>query len=234
MEIIRASGRVLAWKNISLSSKLLGAGHFGEVRKGTVKINGDRIQSAIKVLKRGADEESKEEFHQEVDIMRHVGFHCNIINLLGVCNHEGQQYMALELATNGDLLKYLRKSRVFVTERPYANMRPEVHTASNLSPVMLLRIACDVASGMEHLAARGVIHRDLAARNVLFTDSLIAKVADFGLSRGEGIYVQKSGKAFPFRSTAIEALRTRTYTTESDVRHTLQRDEVETLAEKAA
>ncbi|CAH1252511.1 TIE1 [Branchiostoma lanceolatum] len=216
LRIMGASSRVLAWKNISLSSKLLGAGHFGEVRKGTVTIDGNRIQSAIKVLKRGADEESKEEFRQEVDIMRHVSFHPNIINLLGVCNHDGQQYMALELATNGDLLKYLRKSRVHMTS-PYDDMRPEVHTASNLSPVMLLRIACDVASGMEHLAAKDVIHRDLAARNVLLTDSLIAKVADFGLSRGEGIYVQKSGKAVPFRSTAIEALNTRTYTTESDV-----------------
>ncbi|CAH1252507.1 TIE1 [Branchiostoma lanceolatum] len=212
-----ASIMQLAWKDIFLSSKLLGAGHFGEVRKGTVKIDGDRIQSAIKVLKRGADEESKEEFRQEVDIMRHAGVHPNIINLLGVCNHDGQQYMALELAAKGDLLKYLRKSRVHMTSRPYANMRPEVRTASNLSPVMLLRIACDVASGMEHLAAKDVIHRDLAARNVLLSDSLIAKVADFGLSRGEGIYVQKSGKAVPFRSTAIEALNTRTYTTESDV-----------------
>ncbi|XP_066283438.1 tyrosine-protein kinase receptor Tie-1-like [Branchiostoma lanceolatum] len=217
LRMMGASERELDWKDISLSSKLLGAGNFGEVRKGTVKIDWDWIQSAIKVLKRGADEESKDEFQQEVNIMRHVGFHPNIINLLGVCNHKGQQYMALELATNGDLLKYLRKSRVHVTEKPYANMRPEVQTASTLSPVMLLRIACDVASGMEHLAAMDVIHRDLAARNVLLTDRLIAKVADFGLSRGEGIYEQKSRKAIPFRSTAIEALSTKIYTTKSDV-----------------
>ncbi|CAH1264802.1 TIE1 [Branchiostoma lanceolatum] len=217
LRMMGTSDLELGWKDISLSSKLLGAGNFGEVRKGTVKIDGDRIQSAIKVLKRGADEESKDEFQQEVDIMRHVGFHPNIINLLGVCNHKGQQYMALELATNGDLLKYLRKSRVHVTEKPYANMRPEVQTASTLSPVLLLRIAGDVASGMEHLAAKDVIHRDLAARNVLLTDRLIAKVADFGLSRGEGIYEQKSRKAIPFRSTAIEALSTKIYTTKSDV-----------------
>ncbi|CAH1233418.1 TIE1 [Branchiostoma lanceolatum] len=192
LRIMATSERELAWKDICLSFKLLGAGNFGEVRRGTVKIDGDRIQSAIKVLKKSADEESKEEFQQEVDIMRHVGYHSNIINLLGVCNHKGQQYMALELATNGDLLKYLRKSRVHETGRPYANMRPEVVPFSTLSPVMLLRIACDVASGMEHLAAKNVIHRDLAARNVLLTDSLIAKVADFGLSR-EGTYKQKSG-----------------------------------------
>ncbi|CAH1274736.1 TIE1 [Branchiostoma lanceolatum] len=230
---IMASERELAWKDISLSSSLLGAGNFGEVRKGTVKIDGSEIQSAIKMLKRGADEESKEEFQQEVDVMRHVGFHPNIINLLGVCNHKGQRYMALELATSGDLLKYLRKSRVHEMGRPYANMRPEVVPFSTLSRVLLMRIACDVASGMKHLAAKDVIHRDLAARNVLLTDSLIAKVADFGLSR-EGTYKQKSGKAIPFRSTAIEALSTKIYTTKSDLRHTLQWDEVETFDEKAA
>ncbi|XP_035676172.1 uncharacterized protein LOC118415585 [Branchiostoma floridae] len=193
LRIMGNSERELSWNDISLSSQLLGSGNFGEVRKGTVKLGGDMVQSAIKVLKSGADQESHQEFQQEVDIMRHVGYHPNIVNLLGTCNHKGQQYMALELAANGDLLKYLRKSRVHMTERPYANMRPEVKTTSTLSPVMLLRIACDVASGMEHLAGKDVIHRDLAARNVLLTDSLLAKVADFGLSRGEGIYEQKSG-----------------------------------------
>ncbi|XP_019645300.1 PREDICTED: tyrosine-protein kinase receptor Tie-1-like [Branchiostoma belcheri] len=212
------SDRELTWDDISLTSKLLGTGNFGEVRKGTVNLDGESVAAAIKVLKRGADEAARRDFQQEVDIMRHVGYHPNIINLLGTCDHQGQQYMALEMAGNGDLKKYLRTSRVLETTSPaYANIRQTVGTVSTLSPVQLLRITCDVATGMDHLSSKDVIHRDLAARNVLLTDSLIAKVADFGLSRGEGIYEQTSKRAVPFRSTALEALSTRIYTTQSDV-----------------
>ena len=40
-----------------------------------------------------------------------------------------------------------------------------------------------VANGMEFLVARNIYHGDLAARNVLLTESLVAKIADFGLAR---------------------------------------------------
>ena len=36
---------------------------------------------------------------------------------------------------------------------------------------------------MEFLAKKFIHHGDLAARNVLLTDSLVAKISDFGLSR---------------------------------------------------
>ncbi|XP_078658182.1 tyrosine-protein kinase receptor Tie-1-like [Branchiostoma floridae x Branchiostoma belcheri] len=154
LKIMATNNRELTWDDISLTPKLLGTGNFGEVRKGTVNI---RVPSAIKVLKRGADEAARRDFQQEVDIMRHVGYHPNIINLLGTCDHQGQQYMALEMAGNGDLKKYLRTSRVLDTTSPaYANIRQTLGTVSTLSPVQLLRIACDVATGMEHLSSKDV------------------------------------------------------------------------------
>ena len=44
----------------------------------------------------------------------------------------------------------------------------------------------DVLSGMVYMADHHFIHRDLAARNILVSVSWMAKIGDFGLSRGIG------------------------------------------------
>lgn len=47
----------------------------------------------------------------------------------------------------------------------------------------LLDLALGVASGMAHLAQRGVHHGQLSTRSVTVVDNLVPKIANFGLAR---------------------------------------------------
>jgi len=62
-------------------------------------------------------------------------------------------------------------------------LRKDAEGGGRLPFDSLISISAQVASGMAHLERKGLIHRDLAARNVLIGESLITKVADFGLAR---------------------------------------------------
>ena len=43
--------------------------------------------------------------------------------------------------------------------------------------------ATDISAGLAYLHEEGILHRDLKSLNVLLTDTLRAKLSDFGLSR---------------------------------------------------
>lgn len=66
-------------------------------------------------------------------------------------------------------------------------------------------ITRDVCEGMEYLESKKLVHRDLAARNVLVSEDTVAKVSDFGLTKGDSKGFEQV--KLPVKWTAPEALR---------------------------
>ncbi|KAL5021296.1 hypothetical protein ScPMuIL_000451, partial [Solemya velum] len=174
--------------NLVLTNERLGHGHFGQVRKGFVKTDrGHQVPVAVKSLKGSASEKDKNDFMNELNILKKVGQHTNIVCLVGACHIQATLYVAMEYAQNGDLRSYLRKSR-----RKKQTIYANANAFTPLSQAALLKFAFDAASGLSHLANKQIIHRDVAARNVLLDENLIAKVADFGLSKNDDTYIKTS------------------------------------------
>lgn len=204
---------ILEWEDIKFED-VIGEGNFGQVIKAMIKKDGNKMSAAIKMLKEFASENDHRDFAGELEVLCKLGQHPNIINLIGACENRGYLYIAIEYAPYGNLLDFLRKSRVLETDPAFAK---EHGTASTLTSQQLLQFAVDVATGMHYLSDKQFIHRDLAARNVLVGDNLVAKIADFGLSRGEEVYVKKTMGRLPVRWMAIESLNYSVYTSKSDV-----------------
>uniref|UniRef100_A0A8K9UY16 receptor protein-tyrosine kinase n=1 Tax=Oncorhynchus mykiss TaxID=8022 RepID=A0A8K9UY16_ONCMY len=203
----------LEWSDIKFQD-VIGEGNFGQVLKARIKKDGLRMDAAIKRMKEYASKDDHRDFAGELEVLCKLGHHPNIINLLGACEHRGYLYLAIEFAPHGNLLDFLRKSRVLETDPAFAIANS---TASTLTSQQLLHFAADVARGMDYLAQKQFIHRDLAARNILVGDNFVAKIADFGLSRGQEVYVKKTMGRLPVRWMAIESLNYSVYTTNSDV-----------------
>ncbi|OXU31352.1 hypothetical protein TSAR_002093 [Trichomalopsis sarcophagae] len=109
-------------------------------------------------------------------------------------------------------------SRVFFPNDIKADEATNFRSEGPISHAEMMRFALEIAKGMEHLEARGIVHRDLAARNVLMDENLVLKISDFGLSRKGAYTLGVNGtRRLPIRWMPPEAIRRRAFTSKSDV-----------------
>ncbi|KAI5644805.1 protein tyrosine kinase domain-containing protein [Phthorimaea operculella] len=203
-----------------LLGKVLGEGEFGKVVKAEcVGILKPGLQSvvAVKMLKEGHTDAEMMALVSEMEMMKMIGKHVNIINLLGCCTQDGPLYVIVEYAPNGNLREFLRNHR---PGNRYESPTEDLKDKKTLTQKDLVSFSYQVARGMEYLASRRCIHRDLAARNVLVSDDCVLKIADFGLAKdvhSNDYYRKKTEGRLPVRWMAPESLYHKVFTTQTDV-----------------
>ena len=191
--------------------KLLGTGQFGEVvLANTVGLSKFYLQLgpsedcsvsfkvAVKKLKLSSTKEMQQAFEKEIKFMSRLKDD-NVIRLLGICT-TGTPFIMMEYMENGDLNQYLHNFELLLDP-------DEAPSEHQITPVTLIFMAYQIASGMKYLSSLKYVHRDLATRNILVGRDYVVKIADFGMSQNlySAYYFKVKGRAIlPIRWMAYE------------------------------
>nr|GEW99584.1 probable leucine-rich repeat receptor-like protein kinase At5g49770 [Tanacetum cinerariifolium] len=122
---------------------------------------------AIKRAQQGSTQGGLE-FKTEIELLSRV-HHKNVVGLIGFCFDQGEQMLVYEYIVNGTLKDSLSG-----------------RSGIRLDWMRRLKIALGAARGIQYLhdlADPPIIHRDIKTNNILLDQRLVAKVADFGLSK---------------------------------------------------
>jgi serine/threonine protein kinase len=154
-----------------LVGKEIGRGAFSVVREALNKQTGEKV--AVKSIRTKYIKNKL--LMREIEIMKRVGNHPNILKLYDVYESKKHLHLVLELVTGGELFDQI------VARGEYSEK-----DASN--------IVRQIVSAVAHLHANGIAHRDLKPQNLLCAgpDGMEIRVADFGLSKmfGEGEHLE--------------------------------------------
>ncbi|KAH8948845.1 hypothetical protein BDL97_11G116400 [Sphagnum fallax] len=114
--------------------------------------------------------QSSQEFFNEIELLSMV-HHKYLVSLIGYCLAPNNYMLVYEYMSGGDL-------------------RNRLHGESTMEKPLTWRqrttIILQVAEGIEYLhdkCSPAIIHRDIKPTNILLTSNMVAKVADFGISK---------------------------------------------------
>ncbi|XP_070707321.1 serine/threonine-protein kinase LMTK1 [Pempheris klunzingeri] len=174
--------------------KEIGNGWFGKVLLGEVNSGLNTTQVVVKELKASASVQDQMHFLEEAQPYRALQ-HPALVQCLAQCTEVTPYLLVMEFCPLGDMKGYLRSCRAAETITP--------------EPLILQRMACDIASGLMHMHKHNFIHSDLALRNCLLTANVSVKIGDYGLSHTkykDDYYVTSDQVYVPLRWIAPETV----------------------------
>ncbi|XP_057732669.1 serine/threonine-protein kinase STY46-like isoform X1 [Arachis stenosperma] len=191
-------------KHLKIGTQIA-SGSYGELFKGIYCSQ----EVAIKILKpEHVNSDLQREFVQEVYIMRKVR-HKNVVQFIGACTKPPRLCIVTEFMSGGSVYDYLHKRK------------------GSFKFPTLLKVAIDVAKGMNYLHQHEIIHRDLKAANLLMDENgvrcfvqpafCIVKVADFGVARVKAQSGVMTAETGTYRWMAPEVIEHKPYDHKADV-----------------
>uniref|UniRef100_A0A8I6YR44 non-specific serine/threonine protein kinase n=1 Tax=Hordeum vulgare subsp. vulgare TaxID=112509 RepID=A0A8I6YR44_HORVV len=166
---VQGCNRIIAFRYTDLQrattkfTDKLGAGSFGSVFKGFLNES-----TAIAVKRLDGAYQGEKQFRAEVSSIGAIQ-HINLVKLLGFCCEGSKRLLVYEHMPNRSLDVHL-----------FGN------NSTTLNWTVRYHIALGVARGLAYLheSCRDcIIHCDIKPENILLDDSLISKVADFGMAK---------------------------------------------------
>lgn len=133
---------------------ILGEGAFGQVwRCEANDIDGvDGITTvAVKTLKENATESERKDLLSELQVMKSLEPHVNVVRLIGCCTDKDPVFVIIEFVALGKLQTFLRSSRMDKNYSGVISGKSKTLTSHDLVSFMY-----QVARGMEFLSSRGV------------------------------------------------------------------------------
>lgn len=129
---------------------ILGQGCFGQVWKCEAFNIGNTSTTqivAVKTLKENASKKEKRDLLAELEVMKVLDPHPNVVTLIGCCTERDPVYLIMEYVPFGKLQKYLNDSR---EDLNYGNF----YGNEKLNSRDLISFAYQIAKGMEYLSSK--------------------------------------------------------------------------------
>ncbi|GFS49597.1 fibroblast growth factor receptor [Trichonephila inaurata madagascariensis] len=200
--------------------EIVGQGAFATVHRGMLDRCKSKEEVAVKVFP--AESINRRNMLHEIDILRLIGRHENVVGFIGFTLHVEKMYLVFEYCQYGNLhahLVSLKPELMYMKSLPPSE-RPRSYAWGRGHAIRLSSYIYQVAQGMEYISSLKLIHRDIAARNILLFDDRRVKIADFGLSKDvyeTQYYATETQKKLPIKWMAPEAIEKQKFSTFTDV-----------------
>lgn len=198
---------------------LIATGSYCEVWRGRMRKHSDStdvLRVAIKKMLDDASAVGRKYFLAEMEVMKSLKAHSNVITLIGCYTLTEPWMLMLEYAHEGTLQRYLQKHRPGAQHVEIQSQESVRLKNSKIDAKKLLSMATQVINGLLHLTKYKLIYYRLSASSILVAKGGVCKLSGFGFQKEiteRNIYEKES---LPVRCMAPESLSQNIYDTRSD------------------